>query len=86
MVPVSSTHSSLTVLAASGTDCHGKVGAGGPGSPLLAGTCMDKLSPEPRARLQNRIPEDSAGYCRGLKENPQGPPLALGNKEEKKPF
>lgn len=53
-------HSTLPVLAATSTDCRGGVGAGGPGRTLLAGTSMDKLSPDPRAGLRNRIPEDSA--------------------------
>lgn len=68
-------HGSLPGLAASGTDCQGLVGAGGPGRTLLAGTCMEKLSPDPRAGLLNRIPEGSDGYCGSLRENPQGPHL-----------
>lgn len=66
---------SLPGLAASDMDCQGGVGAGGPGRTWLAGTCMEKLSPDPRAGLLNRIPEGSNGYFRSLRENPQGPHL-----------
>lgn len=56
-------HGSLPVLTEEGT---GRVRAGEelePGRALLAGTCVDELSPDPRARRQDRIPEDSAGCC-----------------------
>lgn len=66
---------SLPGLAASSTDCQGGVGVGGSGRTLLAGTCMEKLRPDPRAGLLNRIPEDSNGYCGSLRENHQGPHL-----------
>lgn len=45
---------------------------------------MDKLRPDPRARLRNRIPEDSAGCCRSLRETPQGPTFSLRKQGRKK--
>lgn len=76
-------HGTLPVLAATSTDCWGRVGAGGLGRTLLAGTSMDKLSPDPRAGLRNRIPEDSAALLQEPEEESSGPSFGLRERGRK---